>query len=203
MDSITDAGDLRALYGEPRDLVQRKALKALDRHCRRFVSLSPFLVLATADADGRVDASPRGDAPGFVTVLDERTLLIPDRPGNKRIDSLRNVVSNPQAGLLFMIPGVKETLRVNGRAEITTDSDLLEPLAVRGKAPQSGLILHVDEAFLHCAKAFIRSKLWDPEARIERQTLPSLGRMIADQIKGVDPDKADEYVEESYRNRLY
>lgn len=203
MDKITETDTLRDLYGEPSDLVQRKELPKLDKHCRHFISLSPFLVLATAGADGSADASPRGDAPGFVAVLDDRTLLIPDRRGNKRIDSLRNVVANPQAGLIFFVPGVNETLRVNGRAEITTDQALLEPLAVQGKVPESGLLLHVEEAYLHCAKALIRSKLWDPESQIDRKTLPSLGRMIADQIEGVDADEADDYVEESYRNRLY
>ena len=203
IDKIADSDSLRELYGEPSDLVQRKELGKLDKHCRHFISLSPFLVLATAGADGSADASPRGDAPGFVAVLDDRTLLIPDRRGNKRIDSLRNVVENPQAGLIFFIPGVNETLRVNGRAEIVTDPALLEPLAVQGKVPESGLLLHVDEAYLHCAKALIRSKLWNAESQIDRKTLPTLGQMIADQIDGIDAEAADNYVEESYRNRLY
>src|SRR5437763_301080 len=153
---------LRALYGTPSAIVQRKTLDRLDEHCRAFIALSPFLVLGTAGTDRTADCSPRGDAPGFVTVVDDKTLLLPDRPGNRRIDSLRNVAENPEVALIFFIPGINETLRINGRAAITTDAALLAPLAVQGKAPQSALRIAVREAFLHCAKALIRSHLWDP-----------------------------------------
>ena len=199
----TTTPDLRGLYGEPGELARRKVINRLDRHCRAFVAASPFLVIGTADAEGRADVSPRGDAPGFVAVLDERRLLIPDRIGNNRLDTMANIQANPNVGLIFFVPGMNETLRVNGRATITAEPALLEPLAVQGRAPKTGIVVEVEEAFLHCAKALMRSKLWDPETRIERKTFPSLGRMIADQIGGVDVAEADARVEESYRTRMY
>lgn len=200
---IQSRDDLRAHYGEQSDLVKRKVLTRLDPHCRSFIAASPFLVIATADESGACDASPKGDAPGFVAVLDERTLVIPDRPGNKRVDSLGNLLGNPQVGLIFFVPGMNETLRVNGRAEITTDPALLSPLAVKGKQPVSGILIRVEEAYLHCGKALIRSRLWDPETRIDRKAFPSLGKMVADQVDGIDADEAQAHVEESYRERLY
>ena len=194
---------LRALYGTPSAIVQRKTLDRLDEHCRAFIALSPFLVLGTAGADRTADCSPRGDAPGFVTVLDDKTLLLPDRPGNRRIDSLRNVAENPEVALIFFIPGINETLRINGRAAITTDAALLAPLAVQGKAPQSALRIAVREAFLHCAKALIRSHLWDPATQVERGALPTLGKMIADQTKMIDAGEADKVIAQSYKTTLY
>jgi len=193
---------LRGLYGDPGERAVRKQLAALDAHCRTFIAHSPFLVMGTAGVDGAVDTSPKGDAPGFVAVLDDRTLLIPDRPGNNRLDGMRNVLENPQVGLLFMIPGVNETLRVNGRARITTDAALLAPLAVRGRTPASGLLVEVDEVFLHCAKAFIRSRLWDSASQVERGTIPSMGRMLADQL-GTDVEESERLTQESIRDRLY
>lgn len=194
---------LRALYGTPSAIVQRKTLDRLDEHCRAFIALSPFLVLGTAGADRTADCSPRGDAPGFVTVVDEKTLLLPDRAGNRRIDSLRNVAENPEVALIFFIPGIDETLRINGRAAITTDASVLAPLAVAGKVPQSALRIAVREAFLHCAKALIRSHLWDPTAQVERNALPTLGKMIADQTRLIDAGEADKVIAESYKTRLY
>jgi uncharacterized protein len=199
---IRSEDTLRGLYGAPSERAVRKQLTALDAHCRTFIAHSPFLVMGTAGPDGSLDVSPKGDAPGFVAVLDERTLLIPDRPGNNRLDGMRNVLANPHVGLLFMIPGVNETLRVNGRARITTDAALLAPLAVRGRVPASGLLVEAEEVFLHCAKAFIRAKLWDPASQVERGTLPSMGRMLADQI-GMDVAESERLTEESIRNRLY
>ena len=198
-----DRIDLRDLYGEPSELVERKVIGHLDRHCRRFIAASPFLVMATADASGALDASPRGDPAGFVTVLDDHRLAIPDRPGNRRVDSLSNIVENPQVGLLFFVPGVNETLRVNGRAEISTDPALLASLAVKGKAPLSALVVTVEEVFLHCAKALIRSELWNPERHVARETLPTLGEMLADQIEGVTAEGADAAHRESIEERLY
>jgi len=200
---ITSQDELRALYGDPGDVVWRKTIRRLDGHCRRFIALSPFLVMATASREGPADASPRGDAPGFVGVLDDATLLIPDRPGNKRVDSMSNLIDNPRIGLIFMIPGVNETLRINGQAHITTDPALLDPFTVSGRPPIAGIVVAVEEAFLHCAKAFIRSKLWDPAARIDRKQLPSLGKMIADQVAGLDPDLCEAAVQHSNRNELY
>ena len=144
-----------------------------------------------------------GDGPGFVAVLDEHTLLLPDRPGNRRLDTHRNILANPYVGIIFFIPGMNETLRVNGRAELITDKERLATLAVRGKLPLAGLLIHVEEAFLHCAKALIRSDLWNPEKHIPRSTFPSMGKMIADQIKGIDADEAERIVQESIEKRLY
>ncbi len=205
MDGSTQiTGDaLRAMYGEMSDLVRQKSIDHLDRHCRAFIALSPFLVIGSASADRQADVSPRGDAPGFVKVIDGRTLAIPDRPGNKRIDTLRNVAENPEVALIFLVPGVNETLRVNGTASITTDPALLAGCAVQGKVPQSALVVRVREAFLHCAKALIRSKLWDARAQVERSVLPSLGTMIADQIAGVDAVDADRRIDIAYRDALY
>ena len=207
MDSVeaeaVDARKLRKHYGAPSDLVQRKALPKLDAHCRRFIEASPFLVIGSAAADGQGDVSPRGDAPGFVRILDDNTLLIPERPGNKRIDTLSNIAENPEVALIFFVPGMNETLRVNGRARVTLDQALLSPSAVQNKLPLSGILVEVKEAFLHCAKALIRSKLWDPATQIDRKSFPTLGRMVADQIAGVDAEEADARIEESYKERLY
>ena len=201
--TITDHDGLRARYGKPGELVQRKVIGRLDKHCRRFIAASPFLVLASTDASGAADASPRGDPPGFVAVLDDHHLAIPDRPGNRRVDSLRNILENPQIGLIFFVPGVNETLRVNGRAAVSTDPELLAKLAVKGKAPISAIVVTVEEAFLHCAKALIRSDLWNPETRVERTSLPTLGEMLADQIEGVTAEAADRTHAESIAKRLY
>ena len=137
--------------------------------------MSPFCLIGSFAADGRADVSPRGDPPGFVAVLDTQTLLIPDRPGNRQVDSLQNIIEHPHVGLLFLVPGMNETLRVSGTVEIVTDSELLAPLSVRGKPPISGLRVTVEEAFLHCGRALIRSRLWDPAVQIERSSFPSYG----------------------------
>jgi len=201
---VASDGELRALYPEPSELVQRKDLKRLDRHCRNFIAHSPFVVLATSGADGGVDASPRGDAPGFVTVVDDRTLLIPDRRGNNRLDSMANVVATGQVGLLFLVPGIGETLRVNGRASVVTDQAVLSAMAVNGKAPTAALKVEVEEAFLHCAKAIIRSKLWQDDYRAGRAEIPTLGRMIADQLnEGKEVAETEAHIEQSYREHLY
>jgi PPOX class probable FMN-dependent enzyme len=201
--TVDDPADLRARYGAVHPLARDKVLDRLDRHARAFVELSPFLVLGTADAGGRQDVSPRGDPPGFVKVLDERTLAVPDRPGNRRVDSLGNILANPEVGLLFFVPGVSETLRVNGRARVSTESGLLDRLAVAGRPALSALVVEVREVFFHCGKALIRSRLWDDGARIERSRFPSLGRILADQVAGVEAGRAEREVEEGYRSRLY
>jgi len=202
--TVRSAADLIARTGRgPSTLAEAKVLDRLDSHCRRFIALSPFLVIGTAGADAQADVSPRGDAPGFVRVEDDRTLLIPDRPGNRRFDSFRNILENPEVGLLFMIPGVDETLRINGRARIVDEPARLAELAVNNRAPLFGLEVAVREAFLHCSKAFVRSRLWAPESHAATGSLPSLGRMLADQIDGVDPENADASIAESIRDRLY
>lgn len=180
--SFQSVSDLREIYAEPKQRVLDKQITYLDEHCRKFISLSPFLALGTEG-----DISPKGDAPGFVAVLDDTRILIPDRSGNNRLDSYQNILSNPKVGLLFMIPGLNETLRINGTAEITSDADFLAPLAVNGKAPKAGLIVHVEEAYLHCAKALIRAKIWDTETQQDRSVLPSYGDMVTAQV-GAEPD---------------
>jgi PPOX class probable FMN-dependent enzyme len=202
-ETIDSKSVLRARYGAPSERAVKKQLARLDRHCRDFIALSPFLVIATAGDDGLADASPRGDAPGFVAVLDDTTLLIPDRLGNNRVDSLGNLVENPAIGLLFFVPGINETLRVNGRARITTDAALLAPLAAQGKAPRSGIIVEIKEAYLQCAKALIRSNLWDPASRIERGAFPSLGKILVDQIGEGEVAASEKSIEEAYRTKLY
>ncbi|CAN7246925.1 pyridoxamine 5'-phosphate oxidase family protein [Bosea sp. LjRoot90] len=201
--TVDDPAQLRSLVGEVHPLAQKKVLDRLDQFCRDFIALSPFLVLASADDEGRADASPRGDGPGFVQVLDDRTLLIPDRRGNNRVDSFANVLSAPGVGLVFFVPGINETLRVNGRARMTTDAALLQPLAMQEKAPKLGLIVEVDEAYFHCGKALIRSKLWAQESQVERGSFPTLGRIVAEQTKAIDAAEADANMEEGYRTRLY
>ena len=202
-ENLTSKDAVRAHYGQPGELARRKQLAALDQHARAFIALSPFLVIASADAAGRADATPRGDAPGFVAVMDNSTLLIPDRPGNNRVDTMLNIAENPHVGLLFLVPGIDETLRVNGTAQITTDVSLLAPLAAQGKIPAAGLLVRIEEVFFHCGKALIRSQLWDVERQVERRSFPTLGRIIADQIAGADPQACEQAIEESYRDRLY
>lgn len=202
MSVIASEAALRETYAAPNEMIQRKVLRRLDRHARAFIALSPFVVLATHGAGG-ADCSPRGDAPGFVRVEDDVTLLLPDRRGNNLIDSLRNVTQSPDIGLLFMVPGINETLRVNGRAQIITDAARLEPMAVQGKVPASALEIAIAEVYFHCGKALIRSDLWNPDRHVERSSFPSLGRIVADQIAGIDAEAADANLQESYRSRLY
>lgn len=204
MDTIEDIGTIRGLYGEPSERAVKKQLPRLEKHSRAFIALSPLLVIASADPSGRVDASPKGDAPGFVRVLDDETLLIPDRLGNNRVDTIGNLLSRPGVGLLFFVPGLRETLRVNGTAQITTDPALLEPSAVNGRPPRSGILVTVDEVYFHCGKAIIRSDLWNPDKRVKLADFPPLGRIIAEQIgDGRSLDEAERQTEEGYRTRLY
>ena len=201
---IETVEELRSSYGEPSERAVKKSLDRLDRHCRRFIELSPFVVIASSGADGRADCSPRGDAAGFVAVLDDRTVLLPDRRGNNRADSLSNVVENPYVGLLFMIPGADETLRLNGRAALTTDPILLDPLAVNGRAPRSGLVVEVEEVFLQCTKALVRAKLWADESRVDRKAaLPSFGQMLADHVGLPDGEAVDRELRAKIRETLY
>lgn len=181
---------LRAIVGEPSELVKRKDIGRLDEHCRAFIARSPFALVGTSGAEGFCDVSPRGDAPGFARVLDERTLALPERPGNKRTDTLTNIIDNPNVGLLFLVPGVEETLRVNGRARIVRDAELLASMAVNGKPPVVAIVVAVRESFLHCAKAFKRARLWDADSQIPRAELPSLARIIYDQLQ-LDCELAD------------
>jgi hypothetical protein len=203
VDIIEDIGELREIYGQPMERTVKKQLPRLEKHSRAFIALSPFLVIASADPSGRVDASPKGDAPGFVAVLDDETLLIPDRLGNNRVDTIGNLLASPGVGLIFFVPGLRETLRVNGRAQITNDPALLEPCAVNGKLPRSGILVTAEEVYFHCGKALIRSDLWNPEKHVKQAEFPSLGRIITEQIGEGSAEAAERYTEESYRTRLY
>ena len=204
MEIIEDIAEIRSIYGEPAERAKKKQLARLEKHSRAFIALSPFLVIASTDPKGRCDASPKGDAPGFVQVLDDETLLIPDRLGNNRVDTIGNLLASPGVGLIFFVPGLRETLRVNGRARITSDPALLEPCAVNGKAPRSGILVTAEEVYFHCGKALIRSDLWNPEKHTPQSDFPSLGRIIAEQIgDGRSIEESERYTAESYRTRLY
>lgn len=181
---ITSEDQLRALHHAPMSRATDKVLDHLDKHCRSVIELSPFCVIAT-QGDNGADVSPRGDPPGFVQILDNRTLLLPDRVGNNRLDAMCNLLGNPQIGMLFLVPGMGETLRINGTARITDDASALEACAVQGRAPKVGIIVRVDEVFLHCAKALSRSGLWDASRQIDRTTLPSYAEMLLDHVNGL------------------
>src|SRR5262245_3552108 len=185
---ITDEAALRALHHAPMSRATDKVLRTLDEHCRRIIALSPFCVIATQGPNG-ADVSPRGDPPGFVRILDEATLLLPDRVGNNRLDGLTNLLTNPRLGMLFFVPGMNETLRINGTARITDDRRLLASCAVNGRAPKVGLAIAVEEAFLHCAKALVRSRLWDASRHIDRASLPSYAEMLLDHVGGLPPEE--------------
>ena len=193
---------LRELIGEPAEVTCQKILGRLNALTRKFIEASPFLCLATADAEGNCDVSPRGDPRGFVQILDEQTLLLPERPGNRIADSLRNILVNPHVGLLFVIPGVTDTFRVNGRATLTTDAALLAPCTVDGKAPKLGILVDIDVAYTQCSKAFLRSELWDPARFVTRDTLPTNGE-IHQLIQGesFDGKKYDEERAARYARR--
>lgn len=177
---ITSENALRAIVGAPSDLVRAKVATRLNRLTRRFIERSPFVCLATSDAEGRCDVSPRGDPAGFVRILDDATLLVPERPGNRLADSLRNIVRNPHVGLLFVIPGVGDTFRVNGRAIITDDPDLLRESALEDKVPKLGVLVDIEEAYTQCSKAFLRSHLWDASRFVDRAALPTNGEIHAE-----------------------
>lgn len=203
-DVITSEAQLRAILGEPSHLAANKAVKVLDEHCRTFIASSPFIVIASSDAEGNVDISPKGDPAGFVQVLDERTLAIPDRPGNRRADTFRNILQNPKIGLFFFIPGKQETFRVSGRAIIVRDLALRQSMAIRGKTPEFAIVVTIDEAFLHCAKCVIRSGIWEQEKWPDLDNLASLARVMIDHGKLADnEEKVQAAINESYRDRLY
>ena len=202
---VTGIEELRKVIGKPQPISVKKQISALDRHCFSFIELAPFLLIGTSNADGRCDVSPKGDSPGFVKVLDNQTLVIPERPGNKRGDTLINILENPHVGLLFMIPGIEDTLRVNGRASIVMDEELLDLTAHQGKRPVLTITVQVQEAFLHCAKAFKRSRLWDADAQVQRKSLPSLAEMVHDHSNQevCSLDELEDYIKQGYETRLY
>ena len=201
--AIKNEEELRGLYAPVLERARLKVLHRLDKHCRNFIARSPFLCLGTFSERG-ADVAPRGDEPGFVHVLDDSTLAIPDWPGNNRLDSSSNILVNPQVGLLFLIPGVQETLRVNGTAAITTTSDLMNRWDRSGKHPKAVLVVTVQDAFLHCGKALIRSRLWENDYKIDRDELPSYGQMLKDQIETTETaEEIQTSVEHGYSKKLY
>lgn len=194
MEFITSKEELRARYGETSERARLKEMRALDHHARNFIAHSPFVLIGSQDAEGHADVTPKGDKPGFVAVLDDATIAIPDRPGNNRLDTWENLLANPAVGLLFMIPGMNETLRINGKGRLSAGAALRERFAVDGKLPITVLVVSVEACYMHCAKAFMRSQLWKPETWPDRSTLPTLGQILTDQIamnqSGAEVDKS-------------
>ena len=200
---ITNMEQLQALYGEKMGASVVKEIDHIRGAYRRLIEAAPFVAIATSGPEG-LDCSPKGDPAGFVHILDEKTLAIPDRPGNNRIDGFRNIVRDPRIALLFLIPGVGETLRVNGRASISTDPELMQSFAVNGKLPRCVLIVHIETIYFHCAKAIVRSKLWDESTKIDRKSLPSTGTIIAELSHGkLGGEKYDREAPERIKAQLY
>lgn len=193
---------VRDNHPKPMTRATGKVLSKLDKHCRAILAHSTFCVIGTQGPDG-ADVSPRGDPPGFVRVLDDGHILLPDRIGNNRFDSYANLFQNPQVGILFLVPGMAETLRINGTARVTDDAALLAPSAMQGRAPKFGLLVEVREAYLHCAKAINRAKLWDPSYHIDRAALPSYGTMLADQVEGLSQAESERQGAEMARRGMY
>jgi PPOX class probable FMN-dependent enzyme len=201
MTYIESIEELRSLYAQPAEKAVRKQLGRLDRHCRRFIELSPFAVIATGDG-AAFDASPRGGDPGFVRVVDDVTLWIPDSPGNNRLDSLMNIVRSGSIGALFLIPGIDETLRVNGSARLSTDPGKLSTFTTEKRTPKIVIELQVEAVYLHCAKALMRSRLWSDEARVERSMLPTIAEMLAEQLELEGPVETQEQMLARYERDL-
>ena len=200
---ITSMDQLRALYGETAKTSVIKEIDHINGGYRKLIEAAPFVVVATSGPEG-LDCSPKGDAPGFVRILDDRTLALPDRPGNNRIDGFTNIMRDSRIALLFLIPGVGETLRVNGRASITVDPELMQSFAVNGKLPRCALVVHVDRVYFHCSKAIVRSRLWDEATRIDRKSLPSTGTIIAELSQGtLGGESYDREAPEKIKAMLY
>lgn len=201
---ITSVEELGGFYDPPSEMVMNKQIGFLDEKCRAFLAASPFFLLATF-GDAGADCSPRGDRPGFVGISDGgKTLLIPDRAGNNRIDSLRNIVENPNVGLLFLAPGITYTLRVNGRARLSVEPELIERFVVKGKSPRSIIVVSVEEAYTQCARALLRADLWNPEKLVGKDAVPTMGAMLAAHTKGgVEAEKYDVFDREKLAKHLY
>lgn len=199
---VEDMDIVRAAHHKPMSRATGKVLTRLDRHCRKILAHSTFCVIGTQGPDG-ADVSPRGDPAGFVRVLDDRHVLLPDRIGNNRFDSYANVLQNPKIGMLFLVPGMSEILRINGLARVTDDVGVLAASAVQNRAPKFGLVVEVVEAYLHCAKAVNRAKLWDPSQHVDRKTLPSYGDMLADHVEGLTREESARQGEEMARRGMY
>lgn len=202
---IRTEAELRDLMGDPvAPPVVEKTLSSLDKHCLTFIDRSPFVLVSSTNSVGRMDISPKGDEPGFVRVLDENTLVIPDRPGNQRFDTFRNIFESPSVGLIFLIPGKRETLRVSGTAEVVRDEELLKTLAANHKTPALAIVVHVDEAFFHCSKCMIRSRLWQPDHWPDLEGLPTLAQTMKDAASIPAPVEVVEgLIADDEENRLY
>lgn len=204
MNFIENWEELRSHYRAPGEAAVRKELPFLDGHCRAFIARSPFVLIGSSDGSGNADVTPKGDRAGFVAVLDENTLAIPDRPGNNRLDTLENLLVDPSIGLLFLIPGMNETLRVNGKAQITADEELRARFAIDGKLPVTVIVVSVQAAYMHCAKAFMRSELWKPETWPTRDTMPTLGQILKDQLAlAQSAGELDRSLETAYQKTLW
>jgi len=203
--TIDGETQLRGLYEQPMELALLKQLDRLDSHCRNFLAHSPFVVIGSTRPGRGTDVSPRGDAPGFARVLDDHTIAIPDRPGNNRLDTMSNILADAEVGLLFFIPGIDETLRINGRARLSHDPALLAAAAVNEREPRLVILVTVREAFLHCGKALKRSRLWHDDYRLDRKSFPSLGRMIVEQTRSaqVTVEEAEAFIADNYVTGLY
>jgi PPOX class probable FMN-dependent enzyme len=200
--NIDSVEQLRALYPAPKERSVKKQLAALDAHCKRFIQLSPFVVLASSSTSSAMDASPRGGTPGFVKVLDERTLLIPDAPGNNRLDTLENIIGTGKIGLFFMIPGVDETLRINGTARLSCHAEHLAHFDAEKRRPKLAIQVSVAEAYLHCAKALMRSSLWQASSQVDRSSLPTMGQMLNSQTGIQAPAETQEEMVARYATEL-
>jgi PPOX class probable FMN-dependent enzyme len=206
--ALLDAAEARALVGSYAPASKTAAIKdigRIDPHMRRFIGLAPMCLVATADATGKQDVTPRGDPPGAFKVLDERTIALADRPGNRRLDTLRNLLENPEIALIFLIPGINETVRVAGTARLSVDGELLASMAVQGKTPKCAIVVSVRQAYLHCAKALLRSRLWEDDYRQPRSTFPSINRMVGDQVGSSEEEKreGEARTELSYKEGLW
>lgn len=203
MAKISTLEELRKLYPAASGRAVTKVIDHIDAHCRLLISHSPYLLMSSQNAAGQADITPKGDAPGFVQVVDDTRISIPDRPGNNRLDTMGNILENPKVGLIFLIPSWQETLRINGHAEIRDDADLRAAAAVKGREPTSCLLVRVEEVFIHCAKSIMRAKLWDPESRITAGTLPSAGQILRDHAGGSGVIETDEEKTARYQKQLY
>ena len=204
MKYITSREELRAAFEPTHDVAIRKELRVIDPHSRRFIERSPFVFIGSQDREGNADVSPKGDQPGFVRVLDAQTIAIPDRPGNNRLDTWENVVENPAVGLIFLIPGMNETLRINGEARLTLDPDLCAECHVNNRPALAVLIVKVQAVYMHCAKAFIRSRLWAPDSWADRSEMPTLGQILKDQARlSGTASEFDGILDDAYRTTLW
>jgi len=203
MSAIETEQQLRAMYAQPKERAVKKQLPRLDQHCRNFLALVRFAVLSTVDAEGNMDASPRGGEAGFIKVIDDNTVIVPDWRGNNRLDTFSNIVATGRIGAIFLVPGVDEALRINGTASLRTDEAFTSLCAVNGRFPNLVVHIQVKEAYLHCAKAIMRAQLWQPEARVERKALPTMNEMLRDQTAQTEPPEPQEAMVARHKTELY